>query len=227
MKSNKNKFLFFLFMLLMFQAWMTTVQKEPFLMSDFPKAGSDGLIIDNGKIVNSRTETILWNYSSWIPDSVERKFFTISAIRAGSIRTAGNTLIDKNNLISVNEFILYLPRALHVGLFSPFPQFWSGKGSSPAMTMARKIVGIVTLVFYFCLIGLLFAIVNYRNNKLLWTMVLFCLFGILLYSYTSVNTGTIIRTRYGFYMLLVSFGLAHIVQFFLMYKKNRDNLKNI
>ena len=221
MKNNQKKFLFFLFILLMFQAWVTTIKTGQFIFGDFPKAGSDGLIIDNGN------GNKVWEYSRWIHDNVERKFFTISTIRAGSIRTAGNTLIDKNDLISVNEFILYLPRALQIGLFSPFPQFWSGEGSTPAMTMARKIVGVVTLVFYFCLIGLLFAIVNYRKNTLLWITLVFCIVGILLYSYVSANTGTIIRTRYGFYMLLVSFGLAHIIQQLQMYLKNRNNIKQV
>ncbi len=226
MKNNQKKFLFFLFILLIFQAWMTTVQKEPFLSSNIPEVGWNGVTIDNGKVV-SRTETILWEYSRWIPDSVERRFYTISSIRSGSIRTGGNTLISHVELTSVNKFILYLPRALQVGLFSPFPQFWSGEGSTPAMTMARKIVGAVTLFFYFCLIGLFSAIISYRNNTFLWMTLVFCIMGILLYSYTSANTGTIVRTRYGFYMLFVSFGFAHLVQLFQSYFKNRAKIKQV
>ena len=225
MKNNQKKFLFFLFVLLVFQAWMTTIKTGQFMFGDFPEAGSGGLIIVNGNIVNSRTGTMVWEFSKWIPDSVERKFYIISSTRSGSIRTGGNTLIDKNDMFSVNEFILYLPRAFQIGLLSPFPQFWSGEGSSPAMTMARKIVGVVTFFFYFCLIGLLSMIISDRKNALLWTTVVFCLLGTLLYSYVSANTGTIMRTRYGFYMLLVSFGFAHLVQLLQSYLKNRDKIK--
>ena len=59
MKNNQKKFLFFLFILLVFQAWMTTIKTGQFMFGDFPEAGSNGLIIDNGNIMNSRTGTIV------------------------------------------------------------------------------------------------------------------------------------------------------------------------
>lgn len=208
----------------MFQTWVATIKTGQMIFGDFPKVGKGGVVFDkdNVKLVNDRIGTTVWEYSRWVPDSVEKKFYIISQIRGGSIHSGGNTLIDKKYLTSVNEFIFYLPRAFQIGLFSPFPQFWSGEGTTPAMTMARKIVGIATLFFYFCFFCLCGAIISHRKNTFFCMTLVFCIVGILLYSYVSVNTGTIMRTRYGFYMLFVSFGFAHLVQLLQSYLKNRD-----
>lgn len=111
-------------------------------------------------------------------------------------------------LDSVGSVLSYIPRALQLGLFSPFPELWGGQASTPAMTMARKVVGGVTLVFYVCLLGLAFGLWRMRKNQSLWVMVGACLTGILVYAVTYPNIGTLIRYRYGFYMLLIGFGAA-------------------
>ena len=123
----------------------------------------------------------------------------------------GNTQIDKDvKMESIIDFWMYVPRAFQVGMFSPMPQFWSGEGSSPAMTMARKILGAATLFFYFCLVGLFLGAYRFWRSPAFWAIAVVCLSGILLYSFTHPNVGTLIRYRYGFYMLLVAFGAATI-----------------
>tara|TARA_B100001142_G_scaffold329857_1_gene394757 strand:+ start:203 stop:895 length:693 start_codon:yes stop_codon:yes gene_type:complete len=222
MKSNPVKFFLLLIPLLLFQGWLMVYHQESMIFAELPvELPADVVINDGGK-------NNVWTYTKWIPHSLERKFFQISQIRRGSIHTGGKTLIDEHvELKSITEFIMYLPRALQVGLLSPFPEFWSGEGSTSANTMGRKIVGVVTFAFYFILIGFLYALFVYRKSALFWTMLLFCLVGILLYSYTSANTGTIVRTRYGFYMLFVSFGCAHLVQLLQSYFKNRAKMKQV
>lgn len=167
-----------------------------------------------GSIIDYRTKEILWTYSGWLPDVIETKFYQISRVRRGSLNSGGNTLIDKDIwLKSTAEFVRYLPRAIQVGLLSPFPEFWSGEGSTTAMTIARKIVGAVTFVYYIFLIGLLCALIKHIRNVQFLSILIFCLPAVMLYSYSYANVGALLRFRYGFYMLLVSFGLAFIVQF--------------
>jgi hypothetical protein len=90
------------------------------------------------------------------------------------------------------------------------------------MTMARKVVGGVALFFYVCLIGLGMGLWQLRRNMLLWVMIGVCLFGILIYALTYPNIGTLMRYRYGFYMLLVSFGLASWCELWLRHSSYRD-----
>jgi len=160
-------------------------------------------------------ETIVrdsWSVTSGLPTWIDRKLFVVHSRRLATIRDGGNTLIDRDNLlVSAPEFLWYFPRALQVGFFSPFPEFWSGKASTPAMTIARKLMGGVTMLLYVCLIGLALGLYRYRNKAEIWLIFGFCLLGILLYVYGCPNVGSMMRYRYGFYMLLVSFGAATLI----------------
>jgi len=165
-----------------------------------------------------------WIHSPWIPDVIEEKLYQISAVRKGAVLNGGNTLVDADvSLNSVAAFVMYFPRALQLGLLSPLPEFWQGEASSPAMTMARKVVGAVTVVFYGSLVGLLFSMLSFRKRLGFWVIFTYCLIGILVYAYTYPNIGTLLRYRYGFYMLLISFGTATIAEYMYSRINNKRN----
>lgn len=216
MKTNLVKLLLPLGVVLLFQAWM--IKNHSIWFAEFPEQLSEQLSFsDQANIIalNAKNE-IVWYFSKWIPDSVEKKFYQISIVRRNQNLIGGNTLIDKDvELNSVSAFVMYLPRALQFGLLSPWPRFWTGEGSTPAMTMARKIVGVTTVFFYICLVGLLACVYKFRHKPEFIAVIVICFFGILLYSYTHPNAGTLLRYRYGFYMLLVAFGAANIVEVLL------------
>ncbi len=150
---------------------------------------------------------------------IEDRFYRIASIRRGVISTGGNTLVDIDvPFNSVSAVVRYIPRALQLGIFSPFPKFWSGEASTPAMTMARKVVAGVTFLAYVCLVGLGIGLWWMRNNLSLWVMIGSCLMGILIYAVTYPNIGTMIRFRYGFYMLLIAFGVAFLFDLWVKHK---------
>jgi hypothetical protein len=155
-----------------------------------------------------------------LPQWIDQKFFALHQPRIGAIFTGGHTLVDRNNsLVSASEFFWYFSREVQIGLFSPFPQFWSGKASTPVMTIARKLMGVITVVFYLCLIGAAFGLYKYRAKLKVWVTFGFCKLGILLYVYSYPNVGTLMRYRYGFYMLFVSFG-ATVLMSMRSYRPN-------
>lgn len=157
-------------------------------------------------------ENPLWVRTIGVPKIIEKKLYQISSVRQGVIATGGNTVVDREvRLNSVGAFGAYLPRALQLGLLSPLPVFWSGEGSTPLMTIARKVVGGITIFFYVCLLGALAGIVRFWRNHEAWIVILFSFLGILVFAYTYPNVGTLLRFRYGFYMLLVAFGAATII----------------
>lgn len=150
-----------------------------------------------------------WAHSGWLPLAVEGRFYRIATARLGAISQGGNSLVDADwRLDSVGAILGYVPRALQLGLFSPFPELWVGQGSTPAMTMARKVVGGVTLLSYVCLAGLVIGLWRMRSSLPLWVMIGACLTGIIVYAVTYPNVGTLMRYRHGFYMLLVGYGAA-------------------
>ena len=157
-----------------------------------------------------------WISNEWLPESLQRKLYTISISRQGAINTGGNTVVDKEvRLNSALEFLLYLPRALQIGIFSPMPSLWGGEASSPVTTFARKTFGVLTFFFYFCLLGFILGSIRHHKNVIVWIFVSFSLLGILVFAYTYPNIGTLLRFRYGFYMIIISFGAASIFEFFM------------
>lgn len=232
MKNNILFFVFLILVLLIFQGWLAKHHVTEF--AEFPP-GKDGEVsfksagsvvtqeVSLGGAMVEKGGEPLWNRTRWVPDAFEKKLFQISVARQGAVVTKGNTLVDADvRLNSVTAFAAYLPRAFQLGLLSPLPELWGGEGSTPAMTMARKIMGGVTIIFYVCLAGLLAGMVLFRKNLGFWTVLTFCLLGILVYTFTMPNVGTLLRYRYGFYMVLISFGAASIVEMMFAWRDSRS-----
>lgn len=215
----------FVVVVLSFQGWL--VKYYTFGFADLPQEVEQPRTVEQAKGVagsaavsgavavrgSGAEDELLWHRSGWLPDEIENKFYQIASVRRLAILNGGNTVVDKSvKLNSVMAFVAYVPRAVQLGLLSPLPELWGGQGSTPAMTMARKIMGAVTAFFYICLAGLLFGIIRFRKDPGVWIIVIFSLVGIMIYAYSYPNVGTLLRYRYGFYMMLTAFGGATIVE---------------
>ena len=225
-KRSGFLFAFSVLFLLSMQGWLAKYHAIDF--AELPPESaemvesSNGVTAALGVAPHALSSEQQWVRSRWMPDTFDRKFYQLATARQGAISTGGNSLIDAAvQFHSAQEFFWYLPRALQVGLLSPLPELWGGKGSTPAMTLARKVVGVVTAFFYVCLIGLLAGLFIFKRNLGFWVMMVFCLLGILVYTFTYPNVGTLMRYRYGFYMMLISFGAAVIAEQTLNWRENR------
>lgn len=164
---------------------------------------------------------LIWKRSGWLPEVIEGRLYRIANVRWAALTQGGGTLVYANRpLDSAAAIFSHIPRAFQLGLLSPLPEFWGGQGSTPAMTMARKVMGGVTLVFYFCLLGLAVGLYRMRKNARLWMMVGMCCLGILVYAVSYPNIGTLMRYRFGFYMLLIGFGVASWCDLWLRHDRN-------
>jgi hypothetical protein len=173
-------------------------------------AGSVGVLFDADRSKKIKKE---WISVEWVPDSIERKLYTMFISRRGAINTGGYTVVDAEiPLNNALEFVRYFPRALQIGLLSPFPYLWWEEASTPVMNLARKVMGVTTFIFYFFYLGLFIGILSRWKNLVMWLTFSFCFLGILVFSYTYPNIGTLLRFRYGFYMLLIAFGAACIFE---------------
>lgn len=211
----------------LFQLWLilfhvpfeqTNIDTPPSI-STFAKNENDGQS-HQGSISTT------WKRSDWLPEAIERRFYRMAAARWGAImQGGGGTLVDANlPLDSAMAIVGYLPRALQLGILSPLPEFWGGQGSTPAMTMGRKVMGVVTLIFYVCLFGLVIGIYPMRNRIRFWALIGMCCIGILVYAVTYPNIGALMRFRYGFYMLLVGLGLACWVDLWMKCKRKSPSI---
>ena len=203
------------FGILLVQIWFVEVDTrfEPISLPSSAvgsrEIGNSGNNENNGNNGNKSSGDITWESSALIPDRIEETLYRISIARAGAISQGGNSLIDTDyKLNSVGAFVRIMPRAFQVGMFSPFPDLWVGNASTPAMTIGRRIVGIMTVFYYLCLTGTLMTILRLRSNSSIWVTATVCVVGIVIYYLSYPNIGTLIRYRYAFYMLLVAFGSA-------------------
>ena len=163
----------------------------------------------------------LWSRSEWLPLFMESRFLQIATSRRNSIDLKGGTAIDYDQqFISAGEVIEYIPRALFVGLFSPFPEHWGGEGSTPALTLGRRVVGVLTFLSYPCLAGVLILLCRKKEYGL-WVLIFFCMFQILILALAFANVGTIMRYRFGFHNLLVALGFAMLFCIWLENKRSR------
>jgi hypothetical protein len=221
---RRSRFLFTVSVLclLLFQGWLAEFRGVKY--ADLPEVKSE----EEADVVARAITAVRARKADWvrtwgIPETLERKLYQLAELRRVIILCCGGkTLIDGEvSFHSAKDFPLYLPRALQVGLLSPMPGLWGGQGSSPAMTLARKIVGAATCFFYVCLIGFFAGLFIFRRNLHLWVITVYCLLGILVYTFTYPNVGTLMRYRYGFHMTLISFGAAVVLDQVLAWRGRR------
>jgi hypothetical protein len=151
-----------------------------------------------------------WQNSGWLPATLENKILAFSEARENYIAVSGQSDLDEDvHFHNIGEVVRYLPRALQLGLFSPFPSLWFGNGSAPENTLMRRVSIFETLLVYLGLAGCLGLFRQVYSRPDFWLIVYFCLTMILSYSMVVVNIGTLYRFRYAFLMLLVSMGYSY------------------
>ena len=153
---------------------------------------------------------MLWQQSAWLPSVLDSRFRDLARTRRIYTRawSDSGSLIDADvELNSSEELLNYLPRALQISLFSPFPNVWFTAGQKVTGQAFRAAVVPETLVAYACLLGLPFAIWACRRAPALWVALAACTGMLLVYGMVAPNQGTIFRFRFPYYLPLVCLGL--------------------
>ncbi len=153
-----------------------------------------------------------WKSTSYLPDIVNRYLETAARTRLGLIQynqaVGANTLIDGDHIPdSIFSIITYLPRALQVGLFTPFPNTWLENPSLPKLGVIAE-----TMIWYFIAIGVLLTLLYRRSIQLSITLI-FALFFITVFSFVGPNVGTLYRSRYAFEFLMILIGVVGWISF--------------
>ena len=146
-----------------------------------------------------------WQESTWMPHAADHIFQRVSELRkhfaAYGTSTAANSAIDANRVPeSAPEVLMYLPRALQIGLFAPFPETWQERVSAPRLVGALE-----TSVWYLFFPGALLLAWRRPSRALLFGA---CFAAILLavLSYINPNVGTLYRQRFGVWMFVLLAG---------------------
>ena len=157
-----------------------------------------------------------WRPTAWSPRFIDNSFLKIAVLRNGYLFTSGyqgsRSMVDvSTELLSIKDFLSYLPRAMQLGLFSPFPSEWMGSTRTGVSPIYVKMAGCEMVAVYMSLIFLPYTIWLFRFRVEMWLTLSFSGIILLMYSYATPNIGSLYRLRYGFLMLLVSLGLVGAV----------------
>ena len=178
---------------------------------------SEGVYGVNPEFINvgayaATTSEFLWRETPQIPPILDKTLRRASELRVHFVyfgRWAGaGSEIDGDRLPDTAvEALAYMPRALAVGLFAPFPDTWGQR-----VTLPRLVGAMETACWYLGCLGAVISVARYRSRKLLAGTV-FCTVLIAILAYVHPNIGTLYRQRFGlwhFFMLVGCVGWAHL-----------------
>lgn len=122
----------------------------------------------------------------------------------------GSNIDADTQFNSMTDMILYLPRAVFVGLFAPFPSMWFAAGSQVG-TSGRLLSGFEMLLTYLLEILAVVGFWQKRQNLVAWLLALTVGMGATSLGLIVINIGTLYRVRYPFWMMLTIFGAGGAV----------------
>ncbi|HXD33652.1 MAG TPA: hypothetical protein VN643_21190 [Pyrinomonadaceae bacterium] len=108
-------------------------------------------------------------------------------------------------LESWGQVVAYVPRALEIGLFAPFPETWLGTGAKVGRG-GRILSGLEMMVMYVAYVLVGVALWRRRSQLPLWLLLTVSVGSVLALSLVTANLGALYRLRYPFWMLLIVLG---------------------
>lgn len=167
-----------------------------------------------------------WYLSGW-PTFMEEKAHAMANVRDRYIAKDGKSNIATQvSFRRINDLIFFVPKALQISLFSPFPLEWFKDGTFPSTTLMRRISGMEMIGVYIGLVFLPCSINRRKKHVELWIILIFCFGMLLIYGLVIVNVGTLYRFRYGFLMPLVSLGALEIIDLFREVSRSKKSKKS-
>jgi 4-amino-4-deoxy-L-arabinose transferase-like glycosyltransferase len=116
--------------------------------------------------------------------------------------TSQGSNIDRDvQFHSTGDIVRFIPRALVIGFFAPFPKMWLEAGSYGRT--GRLLSGAETLAMYFLYLTAGWCLWRERRNVKMWFVFLVAATGMLGLGLVVVNAGALYRIRYVFWILLI------------------------
>ena len=157
-----------------------------------------------------------WNRSSFLPLRLDNKLEQLYSYREYFYRySSGATTIDRYvTLNSAGAMVMYLPKAIMHGLFSPSFSLLNNEitlggkkyDHSSLLKVSILVMTLLSIPIFFSFFG----VYNQRRNLLMWVMIVFAGFYLLYPVYAFPNIGAFMRHRYVPHMLIVSIGIYQI-----------------
>ncbi|HEX8173648.1 MAG TPA: glycosyltransferase family 39 protein [Pyrinomonadaceae bacterium] len=124
---------------------------------------------------------------------------------------AGSNIDTDVEFRSFTDILLYLPRAVMIGLFAPFPDIWFKSGTQVKLA-GRLLSGFETFLIYLIEILAALAIWRHRGSLRPWLLLMIILMGAAALGLVVANVAALYRMRFGFWLLLIVLGAEGLRQ---------------
>ncbi len=115
---------------------------------------------------------------------------------------AGSNLDSNVQFAGTADIVRYLPRAVLIGLFAPFPSMWFETGANTGRA-GRVLSGCETVLMYFVMLLAFQSFWHRRRQLPVWFLMLTALIGVTALGLVVVNVGTLYRQRYLFWIIFI------------------------
>jgi hypothetical protein len=169
------------------------------------------------KSIQACRPIVILREDAFIENTINRVFLKIAVARAGFTNSGGTTVasnIDWDTKFCKNaDLIGYVPRALQIAFFAPFPSQWLSTEKRNSSAVEIYISAVEMFYCYVAYLGLLYWLFSYKRwNMALMIPISFAVGVSLLLGLTVANVGTLYRMRFPFAMIFVSIGMAGLMQ---------------
>lgn len=115
---------------------------------------------------------------------------------------AGSNLDTDVEIRNFRDLILYLPRAVQIGFFAPFPSMWFSKGVEVGLT-GRLVIGAEMLALYLIMVLAAVGLIHERRRLLPWFLFATAVLGCVALAYVVVNASALYRLRYPYFIPII------------------------
>ncbi len=140
-----------------------------------------------------------------VVDSLFGRMVTMRAIYLQVYPDARSKLDEDVSMGSAFQVVAYLPRAVQILFWAPFPSAWVGGVGN---NLLASVVYVETAIRYLLFPGLVWLGWRQRRCLSFWLPILFFIPWGVIYVITTPNLGTLIRVRYSLVMIMAALGLA-------------------
>ncbi len=132
------------------------------------------------------------------------KLRQVAKQRINFLSAGGESLIDENIVFkNSRELLFYIPRALQIAFFAPFPNMILSETSNTSQKLFRLLYFIELFPFYILLPYSFFLLIQKKDFNVEFAFIFFIILSIMLvFGLTVVNIGTLVRVRLPFHAVL-------------------------
>ena len=137
-----------------------------------------------------------------VGDRLARRISSNRSRFAASYSESGSLLDAQVEFRNAGDLVKYIPRALEIGMWAPFPSMWFSAGRRVG-NVGKIISGLETLAIYLLQLFAALALIRQPRRLALWFMLAIVVCGVTALAFLVPNAGAIYRFRYVFWILLV------------------------